>query len=285
MINFFLLTVFVVSIVLIVIWIAWGNTALEIKTIRIASQSLPTGFRKCRIAQISDLHNAEFGKSNRNLISMLKKTEADVIVITGDVVDSRRTDIEKAIFFAERAAEMAPTYYVNGNHESRLNDTAYKHLITGLEKAGVIVLENKATDLPVGEESITLIGINDPNFRTESAEDTAEHIVAQQLRDSVPQNDHYKVLLAHKPEYLNVYADQVDLVFAGHAHGGQFILPFAGGLIAPGQGIFPPYYDGLYESGTTKMIVSRGIGNSLFPFRINNRPVIVVAELTTLREE
>ena len=85
--------------------------------------------------------------------------------------------------------------------------------------------------------------------------------------------------MAHKPEYIEDYAGKVDLVFSGHAHGGQFNIPFVGGVIAPGQGFFPEYYQGSYIKNGTEMIVSRGIGNSIIPFRINNKPEIVIAEL------
>ena len=90
----------------------------------------------------------------------------------------------------------------------------------------------------------------------------------------------YCVLLSHRPDMLDVYAGaDVDLVLSGHMHGGQFRLPFVGGLYAPSQGFFPEYDAGHYSKGVTDMIVSRGLGNSAFPFRINNRPEIVVVEL------
>lgn len=129
-------------IVLLIIWVVYGNTALEINTINVSSKSLPMGFDGFRIAQVSDLHNAEFGNNNTKLISSLEKAEADIIVITGDIIDSRRTNIDKAVHFADRAVKIAPTYYVNGNHESRLSNTEYNHLITRLGEAGVTVLEN-----------------------------------------------------------------------------------------------------------------------------------------------
>lgn len=283
--KYILYTILVIIIVLLIIWVVYGNTALEINTINVSSKYLPMGFDKFRIAQISDLHNSEFGNNNAKLISVLKKAEADIIVITGDIIDSRKTNIDKAVHFADRAVKIAPTYYVNGNHESRLSTTEYNHLITRLEQAGVTVLENDTADISIGDETITLIGINDPGFRMELIDDTMEQNIAHQLMSVIPENDNYKVLLAHRPEYFDVYADKVDLVLSGHAHGGQFIIPFVGGLVAPGQGLLPKYYDGLYECGTTGMIVSRGIGNSIFPFRINNRPVIVVAELMALSNE
>lgn len=275
----------VVIILLLIVWVVCGNTALEINTINVSSEYLPKGFNGFRIAHISDLHNAEFGKDNTKLISELKKADADIIVITGDIIDSRRTNIDKAVHFADRAVRIAPTYYVNGNHESRLSDAEYNHLITRLEQAGVTFLENETADISIGKETITLIGINDPRFRKETDNGSMEQNIQHQLRDVVMENNNYKVLLAHRPEYFDVYTDKVDLVLSGHAHGGQFIIPFIGGLIAPGQGVLPKYYDGLYENGTTSMIVSRGIGNSIFPFRINNRPVIVVAELISQNNE
>ena len=71
----------------------------------------------------------------------------------------------------------------------------------------------------------------------------------------------------------------MDLVLSGHAHGGQFRLPFIGGVIAPNQGFFPKYDAGIYTQDKTAMVVSRGIGNSIIPVRFNNPPEIVVIEL------
>ena len=86
--------------------------------------------------------------------------------------------------------------------------------------------------------------------------------------------------MAHRPELFDIYVEsEVNLVFSGHAHGGQFRLPFIGGLVAPNQGFFPEYDAGRFEDEDTTMIVSRGVGNSIIPLRFNNRPEIVVVEL------
>ena len=77
-------------------------------------------------------------------------------------------------------------------------------------------------------------------------------------------------------------SESIDLVLSGHAHGGQFRLPFIGGLIAPGQGIFPKYDAGAYSEKRTTMIVSRGIGNSIIPVRFNNRPEVVIVHLDSI---
>ncbi len=268
-------------LILLIIWIAYGNTDLEIYKYNVKSENMPHEFDNFRIAQVSDLHNSEFGKNNEKLIAMLKRTNADIIAITGDIIDSRSTNVDVALAFVKEAVKIAPTYYVNGNHESRVPEE-YEKLKQGLTEAGVTILENSSVDITIGDETITLMGINDPTFRMELVDDTMEQNVAHQLMNVIPDNNNYKVLLAHRPEYFDVYAGKVDLVLSGHAHGGQFIIPFVGGFVAPGQGFFPEYYKGSYIKENTEMIVSRGIGNSIIPFRINNKPEIVVAELTKI---
>lgn len=274
--RYYVLLAIVAVLGLTAAWIAYGNTALEINEFRIKAQNIPLGFNNFRIAQVSDLHNAEMGEDNKKLISMLKEADADIIAITGDIIDSNKTDIDIALDFAKEAVSIAPTYYINGNHEAWSGE--YGTLRQGLIDCGVTVLENEAVELSVGDDIITLIGITDPAFPV--VIDDTEPSIENQILNIMPENDTYKILLAHRPEYFSSYADKVDLVLSGHAHGGQFILPFVGGVVAPGQGLFPQYYEGLYTMDNTNMIVSRGIGNSIIPFRINNNPEIVVSELT-----
>ena len=271
-----------IAFLLLIAWIVFENSHLEINEWHVASQKLPEAFDGFRIVQISDLHNAEFGKNNEKLLSLLKQADADIIVMTGDLIDSRKTDLEAALSFAKEAALIAPTYYANGNHEAR--ETVYEQLKQGLLDCGVAVLENKRTDLTIGSSTIHLIGMNDPAFAGQYTDAGMKQTVENQLSEIVPDNNRYKILLAHRPEYFSIYAQHVDLAFCGHAHGGQFILPFIGGLAAPGQGLLPEYYSGLYEKNGAHMIVSRGIGNSIIPFRINNNPEIVVAELTCISD-
>lgn len=281
--KFIVLAAIVAILTLLFIWIAYGNTDLEIYKYNVKSEDIPSEFDNFRIVQISDLHNAEFGENNEKLLLMLKQADADIIAITGDMIDSRNTDIDVAISFAQKAVNIAPVYYVNGNHESRVLGE-YEKLKQGLTDTGVNILENSSADITIGDEAITLIGINDPTFRMDIVDDTMEQNIAHQLVNVIPDNDNYKVLLAHRPEYFDVYAGKVDLVLSGHAHGGQFRIPFIGGLVAPGQGFFPEYYEGSHIKENTEMIVSRGIGNSIIPFRINNRPEIIVAELTKITD-
>ena len=207
--------------------------------------------------------------------------------ITGDLIDSRRTNrtnLEAALHFARKATQIAPVYYVTGNHEAL--SPQYSELKAGLEEAGVILLEDKAIQLEQVGEKITLIGLSDPSFTIpdDRLGEVPAMIRTKLDRLADPEEGSYTILLSHRPELFDVYAaSQIDLVFSGHAHGGQFRLPWIGGLVAPNQGLFPQYDAGLYTSGSTQMFVSRGIGNSIIPLRFNNRPEIVVAELISKR--
>ena len=273
-----ILTLLLSLLIILIGWTLWGNAALEVNEFEIVSDRIPQGFDGFRIAQVSDLHNARFGEDNAKLIEMLSQTEPDLIVLTGDLIDSRNTDVETALDFARQAVEIAPVYYVSGNHESRV--TAYMDLKMGLVSAGVIVLENQKVEITRGQEHITLIGIDDPSFQESYLFGDAAGVAEQVIGDLQEASDGYTILLSHRPELFDVYvATGMDLVFSGHAHGGQFRLPFIGGLVAPNQGFFPEYDAGQFTEEKTTMIVSRGVGNSIIPVRVNNRPEIVVVTL------
>ena len=261
------------------IWTIWGNTALTVSNIKISSSHIPAAFSGFRIAQVSDLHNAEFGKNNAELLKLLSESRPDIIVITGDLIDANHTDVGIALGFAQESVRIAPTYYVTGNHEAA--SPQYDTLKAGLEEAGVIVLEDEAISLERNGETITLLGLGDPDFTVKGdmfGETSA--MVSTKLRNLIDDESRYTILLSHRPELFETYTDGgIELVFSGHAHGGQFRLPFIGGLAAPNQGLFPQYDAGLYTDGGTSMVVSRGIGNSIIPFRFNNRPEIVLVEL------
>ena len=273
-----ILTLLLSLLIILIGWTLWDNAALEVNEFEIVSDRIPQGFDGFRIAQVSDLHNARFGEDNAKLIEMLSQTEPDIIVLTGDLIDSRNTNVEVALDFARQSVEIAPVYYVSGNHESRV--TAYMDLKMGLVSAGVIVLENQIVEITRGQEHITLIGIDDPSFRESYLFGDAAGIAEQKLGDLHEASDGYTILLSHRPELFDVYVDtEMDLVFSGHAHGGQFRLPFVGGLVAPNQGFFPEYDAGQFTEEKTTMIVSRGVGNSIIPVRVNNRSEIVVVTL------
>ena len=262
----------------LIIWTDWGNTALELNTYTISSDRLPGAFDGYRIAHVSDLHNAEMGKDNEKLLDMLREAKPDIIAITGDLIDSRNTDIDIALQFTKAAMEIAPCYYVTGNHEARVSE--FDELKEGMIELGVVVLEDGRIELEQSGETITLLGVKDPSFQTDYLFGDSETVMQNKLQEIVNEEDSYTILLSHRPELFEVYTEsKVDLVLSGHAHGGQFRLPFVGGLVAPNQGLFPKYDAGLYTEENTNMIVSKGVGNSILPFRFNNRPEVILIEL------
>ena len=255
-------------------WAVWANGAPVLTRYGVADDEIPEAFDGFKIAQISDLHNAVFGEGNSKLLKILAGAEPDIIVITGDLIDSRHTDTGAALSFVRAAAELAPVYYVTGNHELRMD---FGSIEPELEAAGAVLLRNRSVRIERGGEYIELAGIDDPSFL--GADGSAKSRAASEL-ERLSVDGAYLVLLAHRPELIETYAEYgADLVLSGHAHGGQIRLPGLGGLYAPGQGFLPEYDAGLYSSGDTSLVVSRGLGNSLFPLRINNRPEVVLAEL------
>lgn len=248
---------------------------IEVNTHKITSERIPTEFNGFKIAHISDFHNR---KKYEKILDCLKKSEADIIVITGDFIDSRKTKTQISLGFAKELVKIAPCYYVMGNHESRLKEI-YPDFENELKKIGFCVLRNEASKIEKNGKHITLVGIDDPrlSYNKESAKKACQ-VIADQL--SKIEYDGYTVLLSHRPEAFLEYVNaKIDLALTGHAHGGQIILPLIGGIIAPNQGLFPKYYRGLYTKDETRMLVNRGLGNSLFPFRFNNRPEIAIIEL------
>ena len=265
------------ALLALVIWTVWGNTALVLTEYTVQDPDIPAAFDGFRIVQVSDLHNGEFGRDNGRLLELIRSAQPDIIAITGDLIDSRHTDIPVALAFAERAVEIAPCYYVTGNHESRM-EAEYARLKAGLLALGVAVLENEKVELDRSGETIQLLGVLDPAFETHYR--TTEAATMEKNLASLSQEG-YQILLSHRPEFMDLYTQyDIDLVLSGHAHGGQVRLPYIGGLFAPSQGIFPKYDGGLFEEGQTKMLVSRGIGSSIIPLRFNNRPEVVLITLT-----
>ena len=148
-----------------------------------------------------------------------------------------------------------------------------------------MILENQKVQITRERESITLMGIDDPSFQEDYLFGDSESVARQAIENLQNESDGYTVLLSHRPELFNLYVDTgMDLVFSGHAHGGQFRLPFVGGLVAPNQGFFPKYDAGQFNEENTTMIVSRGVGNSIIPIRFNNRPEIVMVTLRNMKQ-
>lgn len=261
------------------LYFAWENKTIVTTKIEIVSEKIPESFSGYKIVHISDLHNTEFGFRNKRLIRKIREASPDLIVMTGDMVDMYRPHISVAVRLGEELSEIAPTYFVTGNHDVKA--VGREELLAGFEKCGVETLRNKKVILEKDGEKISLMGIDDPKFLDDTMNGTDVENTEKVLELLTEKTENsFEILLAHRPEMIDIYsALEIDLVLSGHAHGGQINIPGKGGIIAPGQGWFPEFYEGLYEVGETQMIVNRGLGNSAFPFRINNKPEIIIAEL------
>lgn len=245
-----------------IFWVIWGNVTVGLSNCHVNEENLPAVFDGYRIAHVSDLHNSWLWEKT---IARLKEAEPDIICITGDMIDCKKTNVEAALSFAAEAVKIAPCYYISGNHENNVSQEVRDELLSGLTVLGVTVLNDDEVILEKEETQIALVGHK-----------WGDDVTVGELWEF----NGYRILLSHRPEcFADYVAGNYDLVLSGHAHGGQVRLPFIGGLFAPGQGIFPEYDSGLYTEGRTDMIVSRGIGNSSFPIRFYNRPEVILIVL------
>ena len=257
------------------------NNLISVSKISITSSKIPSNFKGFKIVQLSDLHSKKFGENQEVLIEKVKNLNPEIIVITGDLVDSKRYDAAASLRIMNELVKYYPVYFVTGNHESWSG--RYDNLEKELKRQNVIVLRNEHVRIQKDGQEIYLLGIDDPAFTVKNNDENEEITTVKnevvKAKNTIG-SDGYKLLLSHRPELLQVYAEQqIDLVLSGHAHGGQVRLPFIGGLVAPNQGVLPKYTAGLYEEQNTSMIVSRGLGNSVIPQRVFNRPEIVVVQL------
>lgn len=264
------------------LWTVWNNKRVKLTHHEIKNKKISSAMSGCTIVHISDFHNTLFGENHQKLVDKIRITTPDLIAVTGDLLDSRTTKMEVAISFIEELVKVAPVYYVSGNHESRIPE--YEAFERNLRQLNVTVLNNERIEVKVGMDSFQLHGVKDPAFGRKERGISEREVMADQLNKMNYSANKYTVLLSHRPELIDLYAEYpIDLILSGHAHGGQIRLPFVGGLLAPNQGFFPLYTSGLYLNKQTSLIVSRGIGNSAFPLRFNNPPEVVVIRLFTNR--
>lgn len=263
-----ILAIIAAVILLSALWLWWQTSSLTTREVQIQAINLPLVFDGLRIVHISDLHNSRHGREQRRLIERVREAEPDIIVITGDM-KNRNGPWNYTMYFIDAAVEIAPVYFVTGNHEeaSRYRG-AFLH---DLREAGVVILNDEYIRYERNGQTLPIFGVRDRDIR---------HMTP----DSWPTfQGEFSILLAHRPHYFRTYADRgFSLVFTGHAHGGQVRIPFIGGLFAPGQSLFPPLTQGPYHRDGSTMIVSRGLGGRLPAPRVFNRPEVVVAVLNAV---
>lgn len=224
------------------------------------------------IVQISDLHNHIYEDNQQFLIKKINEVKPDIIVLTGDIADDK-VPIEGTKLLLEGLMNKYPMYYVTGNHEYWANNT--NEILEVINSYGVNILDGRSIIYQQDNDKLVISGLNDPDCEL-YANETYDEVFLKSL-----DNEFFNLLLAHRPERVNDYIKYpIDLVLSGHAHGGQFAIPFIlNGLIAPNQGLFPKYAGGLYEFDNMNMIVSRGLAINQFVPRFYNKPEIVVIKL------
>ncbi len=248
----------------------YDNFRLDVTVYSISSEKLSSDFDGYKIAHISDYHNRSSETINNSIYESLREHSPNIIVFTGDAVDSKNPDFEQSISFMKSIQEIAQVYFVTGNHEYRLSKShtdEYKSFITAIESIGVIILDGDSVKLETSDGSfVTLYGIRDPYFTECNAREIKT--ATDELCAELKLEEGFKILLSHHPEQMDVYAKYgFDLVLSGHSHGGQITL-FGFTFKVPDQSGLPKYTSGLYEQGKTDMIVSRGIGYSVVPLRL-----------------
>lgn len=262
----------------------YQNSTIKVTEYSIKNKKLPKSFNNFKIVQLSDIHNDYDGDKLNDLTNKVKKEEPNIIVITGDLVDAQRYNVPNTLNFIDAIKDIAPIYFIYGNHDIGIEgDSYYTRMVEDLEARGVTFLNIKNNTIAIGNDSINIVGIQDPSVVhaierlavLETQEEKTRKMIEEVL-NGIDDKNNFTLMLAHRPEYFKIYTDyNIDLVLTGHAHGGQFRMPLIGGLYAPNQGLLPKYTSGVHRNNNTEMIISRGLGNSRFPIRIFNTPEIV----------
>lgn len=272
--------VVVAIICIVILYLYLQNTQLKRTQIELKIPFTGKNLSGAKIVHLSDFHLPRQGVSIKKLIEKVANENPDMIALTGDLIDVRGNFPQEQLENLCRSlVEIAPTFAVTGNHD--LGSGHLQKWESTLTSAGVRVLIDEAEWFPVGEDGIVVMGLSEKEDFESTPKPILRGVLIEESLRTKP-----RILLAHRPELFEEYLMDLTrvpaLTLSGHAHGGQIRLPFLGGLFAPGQGKFPRFTSGIYydpEMPAYRMMVSRGIGNSTFPFRVNNRPEIVVIVL------
>ena len=273
------------AILALVLYIISDQYIIVTSEYTVKSDKITNGFK---IAVISDLHNMDFGGSNKAVLDKISEGKPDIIAVVGDIIDESDTDITPALNVMNNLPSIAPTYYVAGNHDRLC--PLYESFKQSIMASGVSYLRTidygetfisrAERKIIINGDRVALLGLH--NYSTGEAED--KHYT-RIMRDFCRKKC-FKILLCHYPEYTTWFFEQdkyykynFDLMLSGHTHGGVINIPFIGGIIAPNQGLFPEYCKGLYyidkgNENPYNMIITGGLGEDRRFMRVNNFPEI-----------
>lgn len=281
-----ILVVVCLAIVLIISY--FENRKLTVTEYQIKDKRVPNAFDGFHIVHLSDLHNAEFGAQNEQLINVINELKPDIIIITGDMIIGKpEQDVSKAVDVMNTLCKVAPVYFSMGNHELRVSlyeDTygdMWKQFLKGISKDVHLLFDDKTIISRNGDE-ISLYGLN---LTPELYKRIIQTPMPNDYLDSLfgtCNPDGYHIFMAHNPDYFKDYVKWgANLTFAGHVHGGLICIPLLGGVLSPMIHFFPKYDKGLFKEMGQYMILSGGLGNHTFKFRVNNLPEVVSVTLYT----
>ena len=250
-------------------FVYWQNFTLQVEPVELFFESLPPQFDGLRVAELSDLHGRSFGKNNVRLLRTLQKARPDMICICGDLFDEK-TDLTMLEPLLTGLTEIAPVYYVTGNHEWQVKNL--REILQKMRAWGVTVLENEGRVLSRGGAEMVVAGVHDPCGPYDMKSPAA---LVRELRST--QGDAFVLMLSHRNDELPMWSQLgVQLVLSGHCHGGVVRLPFLGGVFGTRRELFPEYDAGVYRQDGTTLFVSRGLGYTNVHFRLFNRPHIPI---------
>lgn len=234
---------------------------------------------------LSDLHNKSYGKDNERLMEAIDRIQPDSVIVAGDMYTAEKgSGTDEALKLMERLAAKYPVYYGNGNHEQKTDmlkevyGSLYEDYAKKLQKAGVHHLVNEHMILP--GYNIDLCGsmIGKEYFSRFNKYPMHESYLNNLLGEA--KTEQYQILIAHNPDYFPNYAAWgADLVLSGHIHGGIINVPFLGGAVSPAVRLFPKYDGGLFQEGSSVMLLSRGLGTHTIPVRMFNPGELPVVHL------
>ena len=274
----FITAIAVFIIGLIVVFLYFQNNKIDQTYYKIKGEDVAKPFR---IVHLSDLHSKPFKKA----LKITQNLNPDVICITGDYINDKAKNKDKMISYAFELCKIAPVYYITGNHERRLD--SFEELMQELKSTGFNVLLNECAHND--ELNLTVLGLdeNQADFEDYKARKNGTFVYQDMSKfiNELEKSNGFKLLLSHFPENFSAVKEMnyskydFDLQLSGHAHGGQFCLPFIGPVFSPGQGLFPKFAKGSFGD-IPKMIISRGLGNAEFPFRLFNHPEINIIDVS-----
>lgn len=265
------------AMISVLLCIAAFYNGLTVKKYTIQTDKLSEE-QSARIVLISDLHSHIYGEGQKTIAALIRKQNPDIIALAGDIADDI-TPIGGTELFLKAVKDIAPVYYVTGNHELWSEEIDSIKLL--FRRYGAKVLENDYEEIRINEGQFIIGGVDDPDIVSYKEPDFDWAGELYETFSKLENQPDYKILLSHRPELVEIYKTiPVDLVLSGHSHGGQVRIPFLiNGLLAPNQGWFPKYAGGLYKHDEFVHVVSRGVSfNPRLP-RIFNPPEVVVIDI------